>query len=281
MFEKISTSWALARSSWEVLMSNKSLILFPVLSGATSLLVLLSFIAPVLLIEPFRQMFLDQHPAALIPIFCFYLVSYFVIIFFNSALVSCALVYFNGEEATVGDGLNAALNRVPQILAWAAVSATVGMILKAIESTNDKIGRFISAILGTAWTIMTYFVVPVLVVEKVGPFAAINRSIQIMKKTWGESLVGNFGIGLFSFVLFLPGLLLCFLAAALLSNPALMPVGVALIVLALIYFLVWGALTAALKGVYLSALYQYAANHRVPDGFDRDTIEHAFQSKGR
>src|SRR5271167_2522582 len=119
-------------------MSNKSLILFPVLSGITTLLVLLSFLAPALLIEPFRQMFEDQSPWALIPIFLFYLVSYFVIIFFNSALVSCALVHFSCERATLGDGLNAALNRVPQILAWAAVSATVGMILKGIESANEK-----------------------------------------------------------------------------------------------------------------------------------------------
>jgi hypothetical protein len=277
MFEKISTSWALARSSWNVLMSNKSLILFPVISGAVSLLVLVSFVAPVLLVEPYRQMFTDRHPLALIPIFLFYLVSYFVIIFFNSALVSCALVHFNGQQATVGDGLNAALNRVPQIFAWALVSATVGMILKGIESTNEKVGQFISALLGTAWTIMTYFVVPVLVVEKLGPIAAVSRSIEIMKKTWGESLVGGIGIGLFSFLLALPGIVLFFLALSLLGTAQAL--GLALVVLALLYFLAWGAMTAALKGVYLSALYQYAANKRVPEGFDSYTIEHAFQRK--
>jgi hypothetical protein len=277
MFEKISTSWELARSSWNVLMSNKSLILFPVLSGAVSLLVLLSFLAPVLLIEPFRDMFLNRDPLALIPMFLFYLVSYFVIIFFNSALVSCALVHFNGQEATVGDGLNAALNRVPQILAWAAVSATVGMLLKAVESANEKVGRFISALLGTAWTIMTFFVVPVLVVEKLGPFAAIGRSVEIMKKTWGESLFGNVGIGLFGMVLALPGMALFLMGGFLLSVS--MALGFTLIAVALVYFLVWGAIMAALKGVFLSALYQYAANHRIPDGFDRDTIEHAFRSK--
>jgi Family of unknown function (DUF6159) len=277
MFERISTSWALARSSWNVLMSNKSLILFPVFSGVASLLVLLSFLAPVLLIDPLREMFLDRHPLALIPIFIFYLLSYFVVIFFNSALVSCALVHFNGGEATVGDGLNAALNRVPQILAWAAVAATVGMILKGIESTNERVGRFISMLLGTAWTIMTFFVVPVLVVEKLGPFAAVGRSVEIMKRTWGESLFGSVGIGLFGLVLALPGIALFLFGGFLLSVS--LALGLTIILLALVYFLVWGALTAALKGVFLSALYQFAANHQVPAGFDRDIIEHAFQSR--
>src|SRR5206468_674804 len=94
-----------------------------------------------------------------------------------------------------------------QILAWALVSATVGVLLRAIES-NRQVGRFVSMILGTAWTIITYFVVPVLVVEKTGPFKAVGRSIELLKKTWGEALIGNFGLGFFEFLVVLPGILI-------------------------------------------------------------------------
>ena len=108
--------------------------------------------------------------------FAFYFSTYFVIIFCNSALISCAMMRFNGQEPSVGDGFRMAMSRLPQIFAWALVSATVGMLLKVIENAHEKVGYYISMLLGAAWSIMTFFVVPVLVVEKTGPFEAVGRS---------------------------------------------------------------------------------------------------------
>src|SRR5260370_20607117 len=112
--------------------------------------------------------------------FAFYFCNYFVIVFCNAALVSCAMLSFHGHKPTLADGFRAASSRLPQILAWALVSATVGVLLKVIENAHEKVGQFVSALLGTAWTVMTYFVVPVLVVEKVGPFEAIGRSMPVL-----------------------------------------------------------------------------------------------------
>src|SRR5947209_5448722 len=187
MFDRMSNSFALAKSSWHVLLTNKKLLIFPFLSGLCCLLVMASFIVPVVIAAnngAFNNVQNNggQPPIWVYPVsFAFYFCNYFVIIFFNAALVSCALMRFNGEEATLGDGLRAAGSRLPQILAWALVSATVGLILKLIESANERVGQFVSAILGTAWTVITYFVVPVLVVEQVGPFAAIGRSLSILR----------------------------------------------------------------------------------------------------
>src|SRR5262245_65700138 len=141
-------------------------------------------------------------------LFAYYFCAYFVVIFCNSALVSGALMRFNGQEPTLGDGFRASFARLPQIAAWSLVSATVGLILKAIENANEKVGEIISAIIGTAWAIMTYFVVPVLVVEKLGRFAAIGRTVAILKKTWGEALVGGIGLGQCKLLILLPGILL-------------------------------------------------------------------------
>src|SRR5262249_3163252 len=152
----------------------------------------------------------------------------------------CAVLRFNGQQASLGDGLRVAWSRLPQIAAWAAVSATVGVLLKMIENAHEQIGRFISGLLGTAWTIMTYFVVPVLVVEKVGPVDAVKRSLELLKQTWGEALVGNVGIGLIVFLLLLPALLLGVIGFMLLSSAA--PVGIFVLVLAALYLIVWLAL---------------------------------------
>lgn len=284
MFERISNSFALARSSWGVLRTDKQLIVFPILSGIACFLVTISFCMPFLFNPKMLNFLNDEINVQKVPwwfyvvAFAFYFCNYFVVIFFNSALISCALIRFSGETPTLGDGLRAASARLPQILAWALVSATVGVILKAIENAHEKAGWIISAILGTAWSIMTYFVVPVLVVEKVGPFAAVGRSIQILKKTWGEALVGHLGLGFFTFLLALPGILLLVVGIALLAavNPI---VGGIVIALSVVYLLLWSAASSALSGIFLAALYQYAAQSAVPIGFDEDMLEHAFQPK--
>jgi hypothetical protein len=278
VFERISNSFALARSSWGVLRENKRLVVFPIISGIACLLVMISFLAPFLL-RP--QMFDDLQqnaPWALFLIgFAFYFCSYFVMIFFNAALVSCALIRFNGGEPTLSDGLKAASVRLPQILMWALVSATVGMLLKAIENVHEKAGQIVSAILGTVWTVVTYFVVPVLVVEKVGPFAAIGRSTAILKKTWGEALVGKLGLGLFIFLLALPGILLLIGGVALVAGaPNMLALGVLLMILGVVWLLIISAIGAALQGIFVSALYQYASHGETPHGFEKDTMERAF-----
>jgi hypothetical protein len=287
MFDRIARGWELAKSSAGVLYSDKKLVLFPIVSGLGTLLVLASFIGPLVGLQLAGKIDLDpannngQPPVWIYAFaFAFYFCTYFVIIFCNAALVSCAIMRFNGQEPTLGDGFAAAARRLPQIFAWALVSATVGMLLKAIENAHEKVGEVISAVLGTAWTVVTFFVVPVLVVEKTGPFEAISRSMAILKKTWGEALVGNLGLGLFKFLLVLPGILLLIGGVALLASlKATMIPGVALLAVGVLWLLLASAIGAALSTIFLSALYQYAAFDQVPAGFDRRTMEEAFTTK--
>jgi hypothetical protein len=281
MWDRISNSFELARSSWDVLRRDKKFVVFPIASAIGCTLVLATFALPlaVVALRGGMQMQANGHPPwwTYIVAFAFYFCNYFVIVFCNAALISCALMSFAGEEPTLGDGFRAAGARMPQILAWALVSATVGVVLKAIENAHERGGEIISAILGTAWTVVTFFVVPVLVVEKVGPFDAIRRSIDLLKRTWGEALVGHWGLGLFMFLLMLPGFLAFGLAFAVLSVSV--PAGVGLIVLAIVYLLACGAISSAMNTIFLAALYQYASYKTVPLGFDRHIIEGAFQPR--
>src|SRR5882724_10286722 len=94
--------------------------------------------------------------------FLFYLANYFVVIFFNTALIHAATIRLRGGDPTLSDGLGFAWENVGRILQWAAVAATVGMILRAIEERVGWLGRFIIALVGAAWTVATYFVIPVI-----------------------------------------------------------------------------------------------------------------------
>jgi len=285
MFDRISRSFHLATASWNVLYTDKKLILFPIVSGILALLVLLTFAGSLLGLHLGQVVDLDpqQNDAAKIwlgaALFVYYFFSYFAIIFCNSALVSCALMRFNGQEPTLGDGFRAAFARLPQIAAWSLVSASVGVILYMIENAWEKAGEIISAVLGTAWTVMTYFVVPVLVVEKTGPFAAVSRSVELLRKTWGEALVGGIGLGLFKFLVLLIPFLVIIGGVALLA--AVQPFWIGLSVLGggLLLLLLAAAMCAAVDTIFLTALYQYAAFEKVPGGFSREDMAVAFQRK--
>jgi hypothetical protein len=289
MFERIATSWELAKSSWHVLRTDKKLIVFPILSGIAATLVTATFVVPFLFQPQWAGWQMNQQANGgfnggfqpqwwfYVILFAYYFCNYFVIIFFNSALISCALLRFHGEEPTIGDGLRAATSRLPQILAWAAVSATVGVLLKLVENVHERVGEIVSAILGTVWSVITYFVVPVLVVEKVGPIEAVKRSMSLLKKTWGEALVGHWGVGLIVFLMMIPGILLFIIGAMLcMANPA---VGLVVLGLAIVYLLIAGAAGSALHGIFLAALYQYAAYGEVPDGFEKRALRRAFATK--
>jgi hypothetical protein len=282
MFDRIIMNWRLAMSSVKVLLSNKRLLIFPVLSSISTVLVFLGFFAPFLFIP---EVFLTEQPDGTtgfgkpwwlgIVSFLYYFVCFFITIFFNTALMSCAFIHFNGGKPTLEDGLRCAFARLPQIAVWALVSATVLMILNLIKNgTNKNIGKIISRILGTVWMVITYFVLPVLVVERVGPIKAIKRSVEILKQTWADAVIGRAGIGLFMALLFLPGVLLAFVTFfAFLAHPL---AGLVMLLVTICYFLFVAAVGSALKVIFCGALYQFAAMGKVPEGFDSRALETAF-----
>jgi len=284
MFTRLSNGFALVGSSWRVLKRDKHLIWFPIVSGILFVLVLASFIIPLATLVDhtrFKQQ-MDANggkpPAWTYAVaFAFYFCTYFVIIFCNAALISCALLRFNGQNPTLGDGFRAAFSRLPQIFAWALVSATVGVLLKLIEQAHEKVGEFVASLLGTAWSILTYFVVPVMVVERVGPFEAVGRSVSLLKKTWGEAAAGQLGLGLVLFLLAIPAFLLLVGGIYFLITGAA-AIGWGLLIAGIIWLLMHMAVSAALHTILLSAIYQYAADGRVPEGFDSGVMAGAFRT---
>lgn len=279
MFERISNGWLLTKESWNVLKLDKELLIFPLLSGIACLFVLASFAGP-LWSTGYLDAISDNPDAARDPLswvilFAFYFVNYFVIVFFNSALVACAVIRFRGGDPTLGDGLNAAVARLPQIAGWAALSATVGVILKVIESRSENVGKFAAGLLGAAWSIGTYFVVPVVVVEKLGPIEAAKRSVSILKQTWGEALAAHFGIGFIVFLATLPAIALI-VGGVIVSATATAALGFVLIAFGVIGVMLVSLISATLNTIIIAALYLFAADGKGPEQFDERLLRSAF-----
>ena len=277
---RIGNGWALAKQSFRVLFHNKRLLVFPLLSGVSVLLVIASFVGGAWATGLLRRDENVSEATAWAVGFAWYFANYFVIVFFNCALVSCARESFLGGQVTVGGGLRAASRRLPHIIAWALAAASVGMVLRAIEERVALVGKIVIALIGIAWTLATYFVVPVLVFEDLGPLDAAKRSAAILKKTWGETIVGNAGIGLVTFFATLAALVVtvfAFGALALTLGSLVVAITGAVLVVAII--LLASLIGSALNSIALCALYVFATEGKVPQAFAGAGLEHAFAAR--
>ena len=274
MLEKFSRSWELVKASAAVLRSDKELMVFPIVSGIATLVVLATFLVPVIGWRVFSQ----GAASSVVWVFLFYFCQYTVIVFCNSALVAAAMVRLDGGDPTLADGFNAAKARLPSILGYAAIAATVGVILKRMKDDDNLLMRLVGGGLGAAWTLATFLVVPVLVHQEVGPFEALRRSANLLRRTWGENAIGNVGIGLafglISFAIVVVGALVAFVAAQLSAALA-----VVVVVLFVIGLLMLGVYQAALSGIYSAALYRYAMEGEAPPAFRALQLESAFAAK--
>jgi hypothetical protein len=280
MFSRIGNSWALLKASVAVLLADKELVVFPIVSTIAVLVVTASFALP-MVFAGFVDTMLEGDIQILGPVvgFAFYIVQYSVIIFANSALVGAAMIRLRGGDPTVGDGFRAALKRIGAILAYALIAATVGMILRFVSERGKTVGRIVSSIVGMAWNLATYLVVPVLVIEGVGPLEAIKRSANYLKRTWGEQIVGNFGVG----VIFGLAVLLVILIAIPIFYLVIMTESIVLItltvVLLVLTFVFLGLINSTLNGIYVAAVYRYAAEGETSGFFDEEMVRGAFRLK--
>jgi hypothetical protein len=280
MFEKIGNSWGLIKASAGVLRADKELIVFPIVSAIGVLIVTASFALPMLLAGFFDSLLEGQgRVLGYVVAFLFYVVQYTVIIFANSALVGAAMIRLEGGDPTVGDGLRIAGKHIVSILGYALLSATVGMVLRWISERGKTVGRIVSSIVGLAWNLATYLAVPVLVVEGVGPLEAVKRSAGLLKKTWGEQIVGNFSMGLvFGLVTF--GVILLsipvFVLVASTESVGLIALTAVVFVLVLVFI---GLINSTLNGIYIAAVYRYAAGGDAGGFFSQEMVEGAFRQK--
>jgi hypothetical protein len=283
MAGRFSRSWSLARASWQVLRQDTQLLVFPFVSALAGLVVIGAFAAGAFGLwsyDGLSDVQGERVPANLYVLgFLFYVSLYFVMFFCNAALVGAAMIRFDGRAPTVADGWRIARSRSGRILGYALIAATVGMILRAIQERIGFLGRFVVGLLGVGWTVATAMVVPVLVSHEVGPIDAVKESAGLLKKTWGENVIGRSGLSL-AFLVVYGGLVLGSIAlvgAAVYLGSVVLAI---VLVVAAVAALTFAMLAhAALSGIYSAALYRYATTGSAGSGFDSGALQAAFARK--
>ena len=261
-FERLRIGWQLTKVSLSILRREKGLIVLPFLSLLTTGVAWILFFIGIFFFaptptNPFGSVFFYAGLAVV------YFVTFFVSIYFNAAVMGAAMIRLNGGDPTISDGLKVANENLRRIAGWALLSATVGLILRAIAERAGIIGRIIAGFAGAAWGVIAYLVVPVLIFEKVGPWAAVKRSGSLLRKTWGEAMGGYFSLGAIFILLALPGLLLLIGGVAIGGIVGLL-VGAGI---AVVYWLILGLLGAAAQSILVTALYRYATTGKLGFGF--------------
>jgi uncharacterized protein DUF6159 len=273
---RFENSLALAKSSWQVLRDDKQLTLLPLFSLISTVVLAVAVLLPIGAIARDGSGNYDaSRPLVWILGFAGAVALSYVVVFFNAALVYAANSRFRGETMSVGDAMRAAHERAHVLLPWAVVSATVSIVLRGIEQRGGVLGRIIGSIAGLAWSVVTFLVLPVLVFEGLGPIAAVKRSGQLFKKTWGENLMTNAGIGIVGMFAMLAGAV-PFGLFVLIGGP--------IAVIGVVAFVTWCiavmVVVSAMTGIFQTALYRFATGAPVP-GFDDAQLRNSFGPRRR
>ena len=279
---RFSNSVSLVKSSWHVLSQDKELIALPAISGVVTAIAMIPFVAGAFLASVSSTGGEAKvGPLSYVLAFLGYLVAAYVTIFFQSALILAANERLSGGAPTLGSALSMAAGRAGHILPWAIISATVSMVLRAVQERSGILGRIVIGLVGMAWTLVTFLVLPILVIEGTGVKDALTRSASTFKRTWGENVIGNAGVGLVSLAGMLVGLVVCGPIIAIGISNDLLAMTVGGVVLLVVWFIIVSVFSAALSGVFQTALYRFAVLGEEPAGFTHEQIAGAFVPRKR
>lgn len=286
MFERFRHSYLLFKECIRVLRKDKEMLLFPIFAGVFTLIVVTSFIIPIGYFIELKEGF-QLNAFVYYGLFVFYLLTYSIIYFFNTAMIICAGERLKGGNPTFRGGIRAAFEKINKIFFWALISAVIGVSVRLFERVLRSLrfghlSNIYTSLFGIGWSLATYFTIPVMVFEDAKPFLAIKKSTQIFKQTWGESVIGNFGLSSFMKILFLLGifvmLAIMFIIYNIYATSTFWPyfiVAIGTVIYSILLFII----SNVLQNIYTTALYFYAVNRDLNSGFSSEMIKNTWLPK--
>lgn len=274
---RFRTGIHMARASWRVVRKEKSLLAFPVLAAVFGLGYALLVVAPLGLIG--FVAFGENAILGWVLLAIALLGMNIGATFFGVAAASNASRVLNGEEPKLGDGLRVARSRLKVIIQWGVVSATVGLVLQLVsERAGGLGGALVQMIGGAAWSIASFFVLPILALEGVGPFDAIKKSLSVVREKWGESLAGGAVVSLIPGLIAIAGVIVGVLGV-LIGLGGQWVLGAPLIVIGVVVLVVAITVGQILHAVFTVVVYRYATEGAVPEGFSAGDLDAVFRPK--
>ncbi|OGZ20695.1 MAG: hypothetical protein A2494_03795, partial [Candidatus Lloydbacteria bacterium RIFOXYC12_FULL_46_25] len=271
------------RESWAVLKQDKEIMLFPIISAIASILVFIVMATVFFFVvlggsmEQLKEVDPEQGQgvASYVILFAYYLAAFFVASFFQAGMYIIVHARFTGRDLNFSDGINGAMQNINKIFLWSLISATVGIVLQFIANRSKVVGKIVSALLGAAWDILTYFSLPSLVIGQTSIKDSFRDSAGMIRKTWGETIIINLGVGLLFGILMVLGIFVGLTFVIIVQGLFMTVVAIALVI---IYLLSLTIISSSLNAIFKLALYEYARTGIVPQGFSPELIQNAVKS---
>ncbi|MBK6763947.1 MAG: hypothetical protein IPG68_12070 [Micrococcales bacterium] len=205
---------------------------------------------------------------------------------FMGGLVKCADEELQGRDSSFGAGLGAAMGRFPALMGWAGIQTAVGWLLSAVRgngSDNNVIVTVLrlvlASLLAVAWSVITFFVLPLIILRGKGPVAAIKQSVSVIRATWGMQIAGGVRIGgLIGLIAVLPGILFAVVGGfvAMAGTPA---VGVPLSALGVIVVIAAQVVISAMRAIFSVAMLHYVEEQQGFGPFEAAALQSAVRVK--
>lgn len=276
---KFKASKMIVKESWNIFKQDKELFWFPVLSFVVSIVALIilgSVVFFVAMAGDYNAFINSSDVVGEIVsysiLFIFYLLMFLVTNYFLAGMYIIIHGRFSGQNLTFSDGINGATKLIGKIFVWSLVSATVGLILQIISDHSKIVGKIVASLLGAAWNILTYFSLPSLVIGGTTVKDSFKESAAIIRKTWGETIIVNFGVGLFFTLIIFLGLIMAVGLIIIIPTSLVM---ICVGILFLIFIMVVAIISSTLSSIFKLAIYEYAKTGTIPNSFTPTLVQGA------
>lgn len=279
---KFRASYMIVGESWNILKKDRELAWFPVLSAVTSIIALMIIGAVFFFtamggdlasVESYEENGVSL--SSYLFVFVYYLIMFFITNYFLAGIYTIVNGRFKGQDLSFSDGINGANNNFQKIFLWSLISATVGVILKIISDRSQIVGKIVAALFGAAWGILTYFSLPSLIIGQKSVTESFKESASLIRRTWGETIIVNFGAGLFFGGIVFFGFVL-YVGIMILIPSKL--VFISATILFVLFMIALSIISSTLNTIFNLALYEFALTGQVPAGFTPDLIKGAIKT---
>jgi len=247
----------LSNKSWGLLKENKYFLWFPIIGLLLALIPLALFGggALVLAVEEINVWAIVVGFVGLIFVNFAFTVS-------GAAMVAAVDEELSGRDSTIGYGFGKAFGRLGPLLVWSVIRAVVSTLLGLLRGNNNGgtaiAGNLLAAIGAAAWSIITFFVTPYIMLKGLGAVPALTASVHMVKEKWGTQVTGGVRIGLRLLVLVLPAIALIIGGIFLLSGSgASVSLGLVVLVVGVVLLMISALLSAALQSIFSVALFHF------------------------
>ena len=290
---RFRASWLLFKETWRFLRLDPEILAIPLIAGLLNILLFITLVGTVALVHymvvplgTFSEIdgevsFVADHPLVYVFVFLAYVITAFTLAFSQGAIAHTVITRLRGGNATLGQALWVAAGRWQALLAWSMITATVGLVLRILAKRFKLLGRWVIALIGVAWEVLTYFVAPAIIIENKGSIAAIKQSGRTLKQTFGETVMTNIGLGLAMFLFYVVAFVFSmgvFIIGFQSGTTAgfFIAFSVVFVVLSAL-----GLLSAALNAILKTLLYAYVMEHTTSPDFNSELLENVLISDSK